>query len=787
MKLFLLLNLILSISIFSENQAEYSLGLKPASYEMIAKIKEANPNQVNYKGIPSSYDLSPYMPPVGNQGKQESSVGWATAYALKSYQEFIERKDKQNWQYREGSKLNTKTLYSPSFIYNQINSGKDSGAYLEDALLVILSKGVTSLESMPYNQNDFKSLPNQEQLAEASNFRGKDFFRIRSSQINEIKHQISLGNPVLTGISVSENFFYIGKSIYNEHKGSLLGLQALVIVGYDDSNSTFKVMNSWGSNWGDKGYSYIDYRFFIKNAYTSYVLQDEIDSAVISSRNQPKFELEDINSVTEEISPPKEIFATNGNYPNKIFINWTSVKKAIGYEIHRSIADENSFQRIGLTQKPNFEDTTIEPDQAYAYKIISISEDDVSDLSDVTAIGFAKSDKKNFTPAKVTNLNASFEEYPDKIVLNWVAVENTSGYTIHKLDSKTKTYKQIGKTTELYYEDKSASKNSTETYIIAGMNQSITGIYSDPVVGKTSSTNKLPPPSNVIASFGQYRDKIIVKWNKVTGASNYLVYKYSKDKWESLPITNLEEIIDTNFKKGENYYTVVALDKNNQQGSFSKLAIGYVDTSLKRGGYKPEPPTGVTARIEKITETATISWSPVELATEYNVWEKKQGDSKWKFKQRLDASNLFYTFQIKEKETFYLYSVTSKTVSSIDSEYSNIATVVLSDTIPPVRTRGFGNISKLEKFKGTWTAIQWDSNTGSKNVVMEISATQGNEFIIKFDNKKTLKGSYIPGSPSLEVEGRVKIKLGDISDALSVELNDKSLVNDKMELSFLKE
>ena len=36
--------------------------------------------------LPESVDLSDKMPPVGNQGIQQSCVAWAVAYALKSYQ-----------------------------------------------------------------------------------------------------------------------------------------------------------------------------------------------------------------------------------------------------------------------------------------------------------------------------------------------------------------------------------------------------------------------------------------------------------------------------------------------------------------------------------------------------------------------------------------------------------------------------------------------------------------------------------------------------------------------------
>jgi len=34
---------------------------------------------------------------------------------------------------------------------------------------------------------------------------------------------------------------------------------AMVIVGYDDETKLFEVRNSWGEQWGNKGYAFIDY------------------------------------------------------------------------------------------------------------------------------------------------------------------------------------------------------------------------------------------------------------------------------------------------------------------------------------------------------------------------------------------------------------------------------------------------------------------------------------------------------------------------------------------------
>jgi C1A family cysteine protease len=39
----------------------------------------------------------------------------------------------------------------------------------------------------------------------------------------------------------------------------------MVIMGYDDSKGSFRILNSWSTAWADKGEAWIDYGFFLNN------------------------------------------------------------------------------------------------------------------------------------------------------------------------------------------------------------------------------------------------------------------------------------------------------------------------------------------------------------------------------------------------------------------------------------------------------------------------------------------------------------------------------------------
>ncbi|CAE7671289.1 unnamed protein product [Symbiodinium necroappetens] len=48
-----------------------------------------------------------------------------------------------------------------------------------------------------------------------------------------------------------------------------LGGHAVCAVGYDDFQQCFIVRNSWGEEWGDKGYFYMPYEYMCNPALAS--------------------------------------------------------------------------------------------------------------------------------------------------------------------------------------------------------------------------------------------------------------------------------------------------------------------------------------------------------------------------------------------------------------------------------------------------------------------------------------------------------------------------------------
>ncbi len=72
---------------------------------------------------------------------------------------------------------------------------------------------------------------------------------------------------------VDYNFNSADATTIIKSRGSeFYGVHAITIVGYDDSKHAFKVINSWGTGWGDAGFTWIDYDYLQQMTYEAFIM-----------------------------------------------------------------------------------------------------------------------------------------------------------------------------------------------------------------------------------------------------------------------------------------------------------------------------------------------------------------------------------------------------------------------------------------------------------------------------------------------------------------------------------
>jgi len=261
------------------------------------------------KSLPSSVDLSEFCPFPRNQGSILSCVGWATGYGALT----IERAIQNNWTDRTHI---TNESSSALFLFNQIKvSDCSRGARISDALEFLQEGGDCLARYFDKNLDDCHQAPTPELIRHAAQFRISDYAALFPEQMDAegkifvLRRVLAEKKPVVVGLRILENFKKLnGSEFWFPGIGdtTYAGGHAMVVVGYDDNRRAFKLFNSWGANWGNKGFilvKYADFVNFVKYAYVLYLGKSPILKDSQSSPDEPgRMELGKPESRTREIS-----------------------------------------------------------------------------------------------------------------------------------------------------------------------------------------------------------------------------------------------------------------------------------------------------------------------------------------------------------------------------------------------------------------------------------------------------------------------------------------------------
>ncbi|HSX04546.1 MAG TPA: Ig-like domain-containing protein [Rhabdochlamydiaceae bacterium] len=241
--------------------------------------------------LPSSVDNSklPSFPPVGDQGAHGSCVAWATTYYGATHETGLI------------NGYNNKTAFthvlSPKWTYNLANWGNDGGTYIDLGYLILSQNGAPSILQFPYDGNYRAWDLNPQDWIDAINNRMQPSIMVPGlngpQDLSTIKgmlnngHILSIGTYAyswnLTTIKpdpANPNSPYVGQVACTYMNGRNGG-HNISIVGYDDNiwidvngngqvdpgeRGAFLLCNSWGPNWGNKGFLWVSYDAFLETS-----------------------------------------------------------------------------------------------------------------------------------------------------------------------------------------------------------------------------------------------------------------------------------------------------------------------------------------------------------------------------------------------------------------------------------------------------------------------------------------------------------------------------------------
>lgn len=253
---------------------------------------------------------------------------------------------------------------------------------------------------------------------------------------------------------------------------------------------------------------------------------------------------------------------TNGIGTSYVNLTWNKASGAYRYAIYRSTNKSSGYSKIATSSSNNFKDDTVKSKTKYYYKVRAYKY-----LNGRSYYGGESNVLTATTKtAQVTGLQ--LEKYSSTYLdLKWKSINNCDGYQIYRSTSKYGSYslvKTLYKTSGSDY----VEKNGYVTYRNLGLSSAKTYYY------KVRGFNKLGSSSKVYLNFSDvlttatspykvknlmdenYRTKssLKIKWDKVSGASGYEIYRKTKSDSKTITVNNkTTSYTDTKLESGYSY------------------------------------------------------------------------------------------------------------------------------------------------------------------------------------------------------------------------------------------
>ncbi|MCB0488641.1 MAG: hypothetical protein KDC99_09190 [Cyclobacteriaceae bacterium] len=287
------------------------------------------------------------------------------------------------------------------------------------------------------------------------------------------------------------------------------------------------------------------------------------------------------------LAPPTNIEISKGLFADRIALRWSSVANADKYRLHKFDSTLGDYELLDETADTLYSDEfTGTPGKKVFYKIQAFNSPELTSEFSKPEYGFL-AETKSLALGVPPGLTASKGNYKDKIQLSWYSVVGASGYRLHKLDANLGDYELLIETADTLFSDESTGIPGKKVFykIQAFNSPELTSEFSKPEYGFLAETKpiKLGIPHGLMASKGNYENKVQLSWYSVVGASSYRVHKFDQGLGDYLPYKTLADTAYTdivgNGMSEKLYYKVQAYNSAELFSELSEADFGFTNVS----------------------------------------------------------------------------------------------------------------------------------------------------------------------------------------------------------------
>jgi hypothetical protein len=250
-------------SLYGQVQRAKGLVYNAEKYSKLVKTRDLDTRGNTMRTLPIRLSLRPFCPTPQDQGAEPSCTAWAIAYGALTIQNAIQRKV-------NNPKDIDKIASSKSFVYNQLTDNKQEHVPSIEATFDFLSTRGTCLAATFRNDVSIHEKPDELAMYEAQTRRLVKVIEVYNPdstitvkrQIQRFKRLLADSIPIVVGLRLPFSFSNLTEKVFSYSPDDPLdaSAHALCLIGYDDIDSTFECMNSWGTAWGgDQGFVRLRY------------------------------------------------------------------------------------------------------------------------------------------------------------------------------------------------------------------------------------------------------------------------------------------------------------------------------------------------------------------------------------------------------------------------------------------------------------------------------------------------------------------------------------------------
>lgn len=289
------------------------------------------------------------------------------------------------------------------------------------------------------------------------------------------------------------------------------------------------------------------------------------------------------SDVLKVVCKPKEVnLSVESTSYNSNTLSWNKIDGVSGYEIYTALSQYGPYSLLKDVGKSTLstKDTSLLTNKTYYYKVrpyrIDNNERIYGEFSEVVS---SRPDLDS------TKAKASSNGY-NSIKVSWSKVDGASGYKIYRSTSKNGKYylkETITKGSILSYTNTKLTTGKTYYYKVKPYrivnNEKVYNYYCPEVSAKPI----LSKPSVTLSS--KVTKKVNIKWNKISGASGYELYRSTNKKGSYSKIKTITKgsttsYVNSNLSSKKGYYYKVKAYRivNNKKVYSSYSSVKYVKT-----------------------------------------------------------------------------------------------------------------------------------------------------------------------------------------------------------------